>query len=110
MHIASGDEPVVMNSATVDETAPGVSGYVVYSLHGHDVAIAFSNPPVGFNKLNVGLASAETGGKNVWDEMEHHAESWATTLVIGDKAFNVALSATGGLTNEATVTFYLASQ
>ena len=110
MHIASGDEPVVMNCSRSDERLPGVSGYVVYSLHGQHVAIAFSNPTFGYNKLNVGVSCPEKAGKNVWDNMEHHSEPTAKTLVIGGKAFNVQMTSTSGSTNDATVTFYLANQ
>lgn len=110
MHIGNGDEVVVLNASEADERAPGVSGFVVYKLHGQDIAIAFSNPTVGHNKLEVGLASEETGGKNVWKEMESHGQPWAKTIVAGDRAFNVACSMTSGLTNDISVTFYLASQ
>lgn len=47
-----------------DVSLAGCSGYVTYDLFRTDITIAFSNPAVGYNTLNVG-----TTGKSVWEEM-----------------------------------------
>ena len=49
-----------------DYSIVGCSGYVTYGIGDEMVTIAFSNPQVGVNKLNVG-----TGGEGVWENMDN---------------------------------------
>lgn len=50
-----------------DYSWAGCSGYVVYTANGRKIAIAFSNPRVGRNKVGVG-----TDGRQTWDNMDNH--------------------------------------
>ena len=50
-----------------DYSMVGCSGYVTYGIGDEMVTIAFSNPQVGVNKLNVG-----TGGEGVWKNMDNY--------------------------------------
>ena len=53
-------------SQEIDFSLVGCSGYVKYLIGDIMVSIAFSNPEVGVNKLNVG-----TGGERVWEKMDN---------------------------------------
>ena len=53
-------------SQECDFSLLGCSGYVKYRIGDEMVTIAFSNPQVGVNKLNVG-----NGGEEVWQSMDN---------------------------------------
>ena len=105
LHLKSGDETTVRNHAQRDEgeRKPGVSGLVVYSLNGADVAMAFSTPALGLSKLAVGVTSLQSRGRNVHEAMEHHFRPWMETFNAGDACFTALCEISMGLAAELTV-------
>ena len=79
----------------------GVSGMVTYELDGTDVTIAFSSPPIGSNKLNVGCT-----GRLVWKEMKGRSQSWATTMKTRGLVLHVGMQCTQGPVNNADVDIF----
>ena len=79
----------------------GCSGYVTYIMGQTMVTIAFSNPPIGYNKLGVGIS---THGKDVWDEMgDHNHQPFNVILQVDGKNLTFYCQCTGGSTNICTV-------
>ena len=82
-----------------DWALTGSSGLVTFEMDTTEVTIAFSNPLIGCNKLNVG-----TTGRGVWDDMtDHDYKSFNVNLEVSDKRLIVHCRCTGGGTNNCTV-------
>ena len=79
----------------------GCSGYVTYEMAGKEVTIAFSNPLVGTNKLNIA-----TDGDGAWNRMDNRKyEPFQIDIVLADNtALSFKCSCTGGATNECDIT------
>ena len=98
--IKPGQESDVLNYE-VDWSLAGCSGYVTYNMFDTDITIAFSNPPVGVNKLGVGKE-----GQEVWEEMSSNDYNTFTVTVDASNEraklqFNC--KCTEGTTNTCTV-------
>ena len=94
----TNDHSVVLNYEK-DNSWTGCSGYVQFMMSGVLVTIAFSNPVMGVNKLDVG-----TGGMGVYDNMDNHDNNpFVQQIPIGDGVVFFNLKCTGGSTNAATV-------
>jgi hypothetical protein len=85
-----------------DSATAGCSGYVKYNLgEKGQMAIAFSNPSVGKNKLGVGLGSK---AKEVWDGMTDHGyDPFVQSFDLGSVKVVATCQASGGDVNNARV-------
>ena len=87
-----------------DWSLAGCSGFVKYRMgstqKSPEITISFSNPVVGYSKLNVG-----NEGMRVWDEMTHHHNyrNFNVFLKISGKNLVFCCQCTGGTTNICTV-------
>ncbi|MCU7850501.1 MAG: hypothetical protein KZQ89_21500 [Candidatus Thiodiazotropha sp. (ex Lucinoma kastoroae)] len=87
----------------------GVSGYMTW-LAGEDVSlslcIAFSNPLMGHNKLDIAVINdIFTTGKELWDAMDNHDyQFFDKDLSIGGGLLKAHCICSGGGTNDATIT------
>lgn len=79
----------------------GCSGYVTYEMGGTEVTIAFSNPMVGTNKLNV-----TTDGDGAWNRMDNRKyEPFEIDIILADNtAITFKCSCTAGKTNVCDIT------
>ena len=75
----------------------GVSGYIVYEIGGNDIAVAFSNPSFGRNKLDVG-----TNGYRTWDHMGSHDYD-TFVMELKDEKLKFECRCSGGNPNCASV-------
>ena len=98
--IKDGDHAEVL-SYERDWSLAGCSGYVTYIMGQTTVTIAFSNPPIGFNKLGVGISAH---GKDVWeDKGDHNYNPFTVILPVNGKNLTFDCQCTGGTTNSCTV-------
>ena len=68
------------------------------------MAIAFSNPLIGTNKIGVGLHD----GQKVWDDMNNHDyKPFEVQLTIGGKNLIFSCSCTEGNVDTVKVTIFL---
>ena len=101
-NIKKSETAVILNYER-DWALAGCSGYVQYEISGTLIAIAFSNPSVGTNKLNVGGGN----GKKVWDDMENHDYNpFVIEINITDQIVYFNCKCTGGDTNDATIAIF----
>ncbi|MCU7882002.1 MAG: hypothetical protein KZQ66_16245 [Candidatus Thiodiazotropha sp. (ex Lucinoma aequizonata)] len=87
----------------------GVSGYLTWLAYDDvsvSLCIAFSNPLIGHNKLDIAVIDDRaTTGKELWDDMDHHDyQSFDKDLNIGGGRLKAHCICTGGGTNDATIT------
>ena len=106
-NIKKSETAVILNYES-DWSLAGCSGYVQYEISGTLITIAFSNPVIGYNKLNVG----DSTGSKVWDDMEDHDyRTFVEQIKIKDRDqilyFNCKCS--GGITNDATIVIFSAT-
>ena len=97
--IPSGDEITILSYES-DFSLAGCSGYVEYEIYETAVTFAFSNPPLVWNKLGVGI-----GGMSVWEDMDNHDyQSFVVSIpVASGKKLQFDCKCTPGLNNDATV-------
>merc|ERR1712141_197213 len=100
-----GEAEIVMHET--DHSFSGCSGYVTYIMgHGTKtstpVAIAYSNPAAGKNKLDVGTGDAKT----IWKKMtSNDYKTFKRSLYIEHVHMVATGTATGGYVNDAQVHF-----
>ena len=98
--IDQGHPAIVLNYEVDYGFYAGCSGYVEYKMGSTTVAIAFSNPFPGTNKLGVGSQD----GTSVWNDMSNHNyRPFEVLLTIEGKTVRANCSCTGGTVNEAKV-------
>ena len=82
-----------------DWSLAGCSGYVTYKMGSTEVTIGFSNPIVGYSKLDVG-----TGGSTVWDNMtDHDYRNFNVFLTVSGVSLVFHCRCTCGTTSTCTV-------
>lgn len=82
-----------------DWVLAGCSGYVEYSINKGTIAIAYSNPSSGSNKLGIGVK-----GKDVWKYMSNHDYGpFTVDFEINKLKFKAKLECSGGSVNKASV-------
>ncbi|XP_057308797.1 uncharacterized protein LOC130647085 [Hydractinia symbiolongicarpus] len=87
-----------------DWSFAGCSGFVQFNMNGSVVTIAFSNPLVGCNKLNVG---AGYNGIAVWEEMSNHDyQEFKINLKVGEVPITATCKCSFDTTNNASVIFH----
>ena len=96
--IEDGNDAIILNYES-DWSLTGCSGYVTYQIGGTNVTIAFSNPFMGYNKLNVGTKSLDT-----WNTMGSPYDEVVEQIGIGSSVLYVTFQCTGGDVNTAVVT------
>ena len=106
-NIKKNETAVVLNYES-DWSLAGCSGYVQYEISGTLITVAFSNPVIGYNKVNVG----DNIGSKVWDDMEDHDyRTFVEQIKIKDRDqilyFNCKCS--GGIVNDATIVIFSAT-
>jgi len=100
--IKKGDDDTVVCYER-DWALSGCSGYVQYTIDGHLVTIAFSNPSVGTNKVGVGITET---GKTIWGKIGSHGyQPFQVDMKVGMMPVTVHCKCSGGDTNNAQVVF-----
>ena len=100
-NIKKNETAVILNYET-DGSIFGCSGYVQYEISGTLIAIAFSNPFIGYNKLNVGESTE--GSRNVWNNMESHDNcTFVKEIQIRDQNLRFTCNCSGGIVNDANI-------
>ena len=95
--IGGNDHAEVLNCER-DFSIFGCSSYITYTMGTADVTIAFSNPSIGYSKLEVGT------GKNIWDRMDsHNYNPFQVFVDTIQKTLKFDCRCTSGFTNICTV-------
>ena len=96
----SNGQKTVTQCYEKDWSMAGCSGEVTYVMSGTEITIAFSNPKVGTNKLNVGV-----DGRRVFDTMSNNDYNpFVIRCFVGEGiALYFNMKCSGGTTNEASI-------